>query len=88
MSGVRDFMAAATHRTSQFLDDHWAFKYYVVPILLMATVLFALALTAARLTTGQSVELVAAFLFICFSVAASGVFLEKGIVWVQNRRQN
>ncbi|WP_338729653.1 hypothetical protein [Haladaptatus sp. DJG-WS-42] len=88
MSGVRNFVAAVAHRTSLFLDDHWAFKYYVVPIVLMATVLFALAMGASRLTTSQSVELLAAFLFICFSVAASGVLLEKGIVWAQNRRQN
>ncbi|WP_332899892.1 hypothetical protein [Haladaptatus sp. CMSO5] len=85
MSGVRDAVASAVYRTSLFLDDHWAFKFYVVPILLMASVLFALAMGASRLTTSQSVELLAAFLFVCLSVAASGVLLEKGIRWVRER---
>ncbi|MFC6733488.1 MULTISPECIES: hypothetical protein [unclassified Haladaptatus] len=87
MLGVRNLVAKTTHRCSLFLDEHWAFKYYVVPIVLMASVLFALALGASRLTSAQSLELVAAFLVVCFAVAASGVLLEKGLSWVGTRRQ-
>lgn len=73
---MNDTLAAAIHRFSGFLDDHWVFKYYVVPTVLMATMLFLLALVNPRVTDLEGGQLVALFVAFSLLIAAVGVASE------------
>lgn len=59
MTDVSDLL----RKSSRFLDDHWILKWFVVPVLFMASVLFVVGLltTAGAGETGQLVGLFAGF---------------------------
>ncbi len=65
---------------SRFLDDHWVLKWFVVPILFMASMLFGLSLVLTPTAT-ESAQL--GGLFVGFSLAVVGVGLV--LDWVVRR---
>ncbi|MFC4551855.1 MULTISPECIES: hypothetical protein [Halorussus] len=66
------------HRVSSFLDDHWAVKWFVVPIWLMATALFVVGL-AVSATPGDTLQVVALFCAFSFAVVAVGLGIERAV---------
>ena len=70
-------MSDLLRRTSRYLDDHWVVKWFVLPILFMASMLFALGVVLTP-TAGQNAQLVG--LFVGFSVVVTVVGL--GLDWL------
>ncbi|UPW00236.1 hypothetical protein M0R88_17210 [Halorussus gelatinilyticus] len=60
---------------SQFLDDHWVLKWFAVPILFMASMLFALGLVLAP-SAVQTTQLAGLFVGFSLAVVAVGLALD------------
>jgi hypothetical protein len=73
---MRDFIRSA----SRYLDDHWILKWFVVPILFMASILFVLGLLTVG-TAGETGQLVGLFVGFSLAVVAVGLTFD----WVAHR---
>ena len=73
-------MSDLLRRTGRFLDDHWVLKWFVAPVLFMASLLFVVALVVTKTLT-ESGQLVG--LFVGFSLAVVGVGL--ALDWIVRR---
>jgi len=73
---MRDFIRS----TSRYLDDHWILKWFVVPILFMASILFVLGLLTAA-APGETGQLVGLFVGFSLAVVAVGLLLD----WLTHR---
>lgn len=60
----------------EFFDNHWILKWFVLPILLMATVLFILFLLFSTATTVETIQLGVLFLFVSFVIVCIGLGIE------------
>jgi hypothetical protein len=67
-------MADLLRRTSRYLDDHWVVKWFVAPILLMASALFGLGLVLV--SPAETVQLTGLFAGFSLAVVAVGVLLD------------
>ena len=65
-------MSDLLRRTSRYLNDHWVLKWFVVPVLFMAAILFVVGLLTTA-SAGQTGQLV--LLFVAFSLAVVAVGL-------------
>jgi len=61
---------------SRFLDDHWVLKWFVVPILFMASMLFALGFVLIPSTVATT-QLVGLFVAFSLAVVAVGLVLDR-----------
>lgn len=73
---MRNFIRTA----SRYLDDHWILKWFVVPILFMASMLTVLGLLMTT-TPGETGQLVGLFAGFSLAVVAVGLVLD----WVAHR---
>ena len=71
---MRDFVRSA----SRYLDDHWILKWFVVPVLFMASMLFVLGLLMTA-TPGETGQLVGLFVGFSLAVVAVGLALDWGV---------
>lgn len=70
----------ALRRISRYLDDHWVLKWFVVPILSMATVLLVLFLTLSTADPTESLQIVLLFLGFSFGVVLLGLSAEYALI--------
>jgi len=71
---MREFVRSA----SRYLDDHWILKWFVVPVLFMASILFVLGLlTTSR--AGETGQLAGLFVGFSLAVVAVGLALDWGL---------
>jgi hypothetical protein len=71
-------MRSLLHETSRYLDDHWVLKWFVVPILFMASMLFVVGLLTTA-TAGETGQLVGLFAGFSLAVVALGLLLDWGV---------
>ncbi len=65
-------------RTGRFLDGHWVLKWFVAPVLFMASLLFVVALVVTR-TPGESGQLAGLFVGFSLAVVAVGLALDRAV---------
>ncbi|NHN58980.1 MULTISPECIES: hypothetical protein [Halorussus] len=65
-------------RTGRFLDDHWVLKWFVAPVLFMATLLLAVALVVTT-RPAESGQLVGLFVGFSLAVVAVGLALDWAV---------
>ena len=68
-------MSDLLRRTNRVLDDHWVLKWFVVPILFMASILFVIGLLTTA-TASESAQLVGLFGGFSLAVVAVGLLLD------------
>ncbi|WP_128475760.1 hypothetical protein [Halorussus pelagicus] len=68
-------MSDLLRRASCYLDDHWVVKWFVLPILFMASMLFALGFVLTP-TAGENAQLVGLFVVFSMAVVAVGLTLD------------
>lgn len=68
-------MSDALRTASRFLDDHWVLKWFVAPILFMATILFVLGVLVTA-TAGETAQLAGLFVATSFAVVTLGLVLD------------
>ncbi|UPV74203.1 hypothetical protein M0R89_16895 [Halorussus limi] len=71
-------MSDLVRTASRYLDDHWVLKWFALPILFMASMLFALSLVLTP-TAGESVQLVGLFVGFSLAVVAVGLALDWAV---------
>jgi hypothetical protein len=71
-------MSDFVRRASRYLDDHWVLKWFVVPILFMASMLFVVGLLTTA-TAGETGQLVGLFAGFSLAVVALGLLLDWGV---------
>lgn len=70
-------MADLLRKTSRYLDDHSVLKWFVVPILLMASALFVLGLLLT--TPEETTQLAGLFAGFSLAVVAVGLLLDRAV---------
>lgn len=73
ISGIEEGVRTA----SDFLDDHWVLKWFVVPIVLMASVLLLLFVGVSTATPVESLQVVAVFVGLSLGVVVLGLLVER-----------
>ncbi|MFC4450452.1 hypothetical protein [Halorussus aquaticus] len=68
-------MSDSLRTASRFLDDHWVLKWFVAPILFMATILFVLGMLVTA-TAGETAQLAGLFVATSFAVVTLGLVLD------------
>lgn len=63
-------------RTGRFLDDHWVLKWFVVPILFMAPLLFAVGVVLVPSAVATT-QLVGLFVGFSLTVVAVGLVFDR-----------
>lgn len=71
-------MSDVLRKTSRYLDDHWVLKWFVAPILFMASMLFVVGLFVTK-TAGETVQVVGLFVAISLAVVALGLALDWAV---------
>ena len=71
---MREFVRSA----SRYLDDHWILKWFVVPVLFMASILFVLGLLMTS-RAGETGQLAGLFVGFSLAVVAVGLALDWGL---------
>lgn len=64
-------------KTSRFLDDHWVLKWFVVPVLFMASILFVIGTFMVRTTPVETLQLVGLFAGFSLAIVAAGLVLDR-----------
>jgi hypothetical protein len=70
---MREFVRS----TSRYLDDHWILKWFVVPVLFMASMLFVLGVLMT--TPSETGQLAGLFIGFSLAVVAVGLALDWGV---------
>jgi len=66
-------------RTRRYLNDHWVLKWFVVPVVFMAAVLFGLGLFVTDATPAETIRLTGLFAGFSFAVVAVGLLVDRGV---------
>lgn len=82
---MSDALADVRHRTGRFLDAHPVVRWFVVPILFMATAVLLLALALPGLAPLDAAELTAGYLAVSAGVVVVGLAVERVAVAVVDR---
>jgi hypothetical protein len=72
------------HRITTFLDRHWAFKWFGVPILFMTTAVLLLVWTAGNALS--AVQVAAIFAALSVGVVVVSLLLERVVQGATGRR--
>ena len=72
-------LAEGVRTASDFLDDHWVLKWFVVPIVLMASVLLSLFVGVSTATPVEGLQVVAVFVALSLGVVAVGLLVERAV---------
>ncbi|PSP54513.1 hypothetical protein BRC82_10040 [Halobacteriales archaeon QS_1_67_19] len=70
-------MRSLLRRTSRYLDEHYVFKWFAVPILFMASIIFIVGLLVVATTAVEMLTLVGLFVAFSFAVVAAGLVLDR-----------
>jgi hypothetical protein len=68
-------MHELVRKGSRYLDDRWVLKWFVVPVLFMASILFVVGLLTTA-TAGETGQLVGLFAGFSLSVVALGLLAD------------
>lgn len=73
---LRARFVTANRDLGEFFDDHWVLKWFVLPILVMATTLFVLFVVFSTATMVETIQLGIIFLAVSFLVLCLGLGIE------------
>ncbi|WP_115863987.1 hypothetical protein [Halorussus litoreus] len=70
-------MSDLLRKAGRYLDDHWVLKWFVVPVLFMASILFVVGVLVSRASSFEILQLAGLFVAFSLAVVVLGLVLDK-----------